>query len=84
MAGSGEGRRAGVMMESEGVRGKEVHVERQQVKGKWPMNLERNVDQEFTEEDNTREKEEREENWMIFLHIPAKRSRRLRESGGNK
>lgn len=61
-----------------------MHVERQQVKGKWPMNLERNVDQEFTVEDNTQEKEAREENRMIFLHTPAKRSRRLRESGGNK
>lgn len=61
-----------------------MHVERQQVKGKWPMNLERNVDQEFTVEDNTQEKEAREENRMIFLHTPTKRSRRLRESGGNK
>lgn len=34
-----------------------VNVERQQVRGKWPINLERNVDQEFTGKDNTREKE---------------------------
>lgn len=51
--------------------------------GRWPLNPERNVDQEFTEEDNTRETEEREGNRMIFLHTPAKQSCRLRESGGN-
>lgn len=41
--------------------------------GKWPINLERNVDQEFRGKDNTREKEEKmwreeKENRMIFLH----------------
>lgn len=48
------------------------------------MNLERNVDQEFMEEDNTREKEQRRGERMIFLHTPAQHTCRLRESGGNK
>lgn len=60
-----------------------VHGERQQVRDGGPMNPERNVDQEFTGEDNTQETEEREGNRMIFLHAPAKHSCRLRESGGN-
>lgn len=86
MAGSG-GEEGGVMMESEGVRGGSECRETTS-EGKWPINLERNVDQEFTGEDNTRENEERrregKENRMIFLHTPPKCSHRERDPGGNR
>lgn len=75
------------MMESEGVRGGSECRETTS-EGKWPINLERNVDQEFTGKDNTREREERrrggrKENRMIFLHTPPKCSHRERDSAGN-
>ncbi len=85
MAGSGV-EEGGVMMESEGVRGRECRETTSE--GKWPINLERNVDQKFTGKDNTREKEERrrdgKENRMIFLLTPPKCSHRDRDSGGNR
>ena len=67
------------MMESEGVRGGRECRETTS-EGKWPINSERNVDQEFTGRDNTQEERWREKEGKqgdIPPHTPEKEKENL-------